>query len=352
MITFRSPGRYSINPLLAFVVSFQVFGFCRIALASESTSPAKKQSVTIATIGPRPIAVGSNMKAQQIVDRMISHWNGRFGQVLPDKPDLIVVPEACDRPAGLSADKLSEYYHVRGDQVRNCFAKVARENKCYIVYSAARETADGSLRNSSVMLDRKGDVVAVYDKNYPTTGEIDKGIVPGSDIAIAECDFGSVGFAICFDLNFDELRMRYAKAKPDLMVFTSMYHGGLMQGYWAYSCRCHFVGAVAGLPCEIRNPLGEVIASNTNYFDFAVTTVNLDSCLAHLDFNWGRLKSLKAKYGPKVIITDPGYLGSVLISSRDKNNSVGMMTSEFDIELLDDYFNRATDYRNKHSNVK
>ena len=125
-----------------------------------------------------------------------------------------------------------------------------------------------------------------------------------------------------------------------------------MQAYWAYSCRCHFVGAVAGLPCEIRNPLGEVVASNSNYFDFVTANVNLDCCLVHLDYNWGRLKAMKAKYGPKVKVTDPGYLGAVQVCSEDEKISVREMVKEFEVELLDDYMARALAHRHKPGNME
>jgi len=137
-----------------------------------------------------------------------------------------------------------------------------------------------------------------------------------------------------------------------LLIFSSMYHGGLMQAYWAYSCRCHFVGAVASLPCEIRNPLGEIIASNTNYFDYTFAEVNLDCRLVHLDYNWGRLKALKAKYGPKVKITDPGYLGCVLVASEHETISADEMIKEFEIELLDDYMARALAHRHTPGNME
>jgi len=60
-----------------------------------------------------------------------------------------------------------------------------------------------------------------------------------------------------------------------------------MQAYWAYSRRSHFVGAIASrsTPSQILNPLGQVVASNTNYYDYAVARVNLDCALVHLDFN-------------------------------------------------------------------
>jgi hypothetical protein len=295
----------------------------------------------------------ADAEPQEVVAKMITHWRARFAQVLPDKPDLIVVPEACDRPAGFSLDKRLEYYRVRTDQIQQFFAQTARENKCYIVYSAAREMEDGTWRNSSILIDRAGTVAGIYNKNHVVIEETTQaGILCGRDAPVFDCDFGRVAFAICFDLNFDELRLKYKQAKPDLLIFSSMYHGGLMQAYWAYSCRCHFVGAVAGLPCEIRTPLGEVIASNSNYFDYVVATVNLDCRLVHLDYNWNRLKALKDKYGPKVTVKDPGYLGSVLVTSEHETISVEQMIQEFDIELLDDYMQRALAHRHAPGNME
>jgi len=346
------------NPMILGWLFFLIIFFCLIpefdnAVRAENID-RKKDFVTIATLGSSPASVSRNTEPQQVVERMIAHWKRQFAQVLPDRPDLIVVPEACDRPGGFGAEKLLEYYKVRNDQVQEFFAHTARENKCYIVYSAYRIMPDGSRRNSSVLIDRKGKVAGIYNKNHPTIGEIEKGTLCGRDAPVFECDFGRVAMAICFDLNFDELRLKYVKAKPDLIIFSSMYHGGLMQSYWAYSCRCHFVGAIAGraTPSEIRNPLGQIIASNTNYFNFAIARVNLDCELAHLDYNWERLRKLKAKYGPKVTISDPGCLGSVLISSEHETVGVDEMIEEFEIELLDDYFARALEYRHKPENME
>ena len=316
----------------------------RTASASAHAAKRKKKGfVTIATIGAGPVSVSNNLAPDQVVQRVIDHWRGRFAQVLPDRPDLIVVPECCDRPSGLTAEKLEEYYRVRHNRVREFFARVARENHCYMVYSAYRWDEKGRKRNSSLLIDREGHVVGVYNKNHPTIGEIEAGIVPGKEAPVFETDFGRVGMAICFDLNFDELRLRYKRARPDLIIFSSMYHGGLMQAYWAYSCRSHFVGAISGrsTPSQIYNPLGELVASTTNYFDFAVARVNLDCALAHLDYNWSKLRAMKEKYGPKVKITDPGRLGSVLIASEHQTIDVQTMIDEFQIERLDDYFARS-----------
>lgn len=319
-------------------------GFCFTELmwGAESPDLRRPKAIKIATIGALPPPVASNATPDMVVDHVINHWRGRFAQVLPDRPDLIVVPENCDRPSGLSGSRQFEYYLGRGNRVREYFAQVATENHCYITYPATRPLDDGTWRNSIALLDRTGQVAGIYDKNHPTIGEIESGILPGAEAPIIECDFGRVALAICFDLNFDVLRAQYAKASPDLVIFCSMYHGGLMQSYWAYSCRSYFVGAIERrCRSEIRSPLGRVVASNTNYFDYAVADVNLDNALVHLDYNWDRLKALKEKYGPAVTITDPGHLGAVMVASTHESMSADAMLDEFEMERLDDYLNRS-----------
>ncbi len=342
---------FSLVALSVFLLELEIAAGAD-SLAAKSGK--KKGFVTMATIGSGPATIAADTEPQKAVERMIAHWRSEFAQVLPDHPDLIVVPEACDRPGGFSGEKLREYYNVRKDQVLEFFAKTAKENNCYIVYSAYRQMADGTRRNSSVLIDRKGNTAGTYNKNHPTIGEIEGGTLCGSEAPVIECDFGRVAMAICFDLNFDELRLKYVKGRPDLVIFSSMYHGGLMQSYWAYSCRCHFVGAIAGraTPSEIRDPLGRVVASNTNYFDYAVATVNLDCALVHLDYNWDRLRKLKAKYGTKVKISDPGCLGAVLVASEHETVGVDEMIKEFELERLDDYFVRALACRHKPGNME
>jgi hypothetical protein len=181
---------------------------------------------------------------------------------------------------------------------------------------------------------------------------MEQGVVPGDQSQIFQCDFGTVGMAICFDLNYDELREKYTQQQPDIILFSSVFHGGLMQGIWAYSCRSYFVSAigVVQLPSEVLNPLGEIIATSTNYFNYTLATINLDYELAHLDYNWDKLKKLKAKYGDLVSIHDPGKVGSIMITSEDKSISALQMVKEFDIELLDTYFDRSRMFRKKELN--
>jgi predicted amidohydrolase len=317
-----------------------------------------KKLVRVVALGPMVPVIDLTLPPDRIVDTMIGFWDSYFEQVLPYKPDLIVLPEACDRPAGMNEDWELEkkYYELRGTRFQDHLAAIAREHHTYIVYSAKFAMDDGTFRNASVLLDRDGRVVGRYYKNYPTMGEIDRGIVPGKEPVVLQCDFGTVGFLICFDLNFEELKKEYAKKHPDILVFSSRYQGGIMQKYWALSCQSFFVSACEGIPfltSEIYDPLGERLAwSNSHYLNFAYAEINLDSKVIHRDNTMGKMMMLKEKYGDEVCIKDPSLLDMVLLSSYSDSLTVEQMMEEAGIEPAESYLRRTIEVRLEKGNTE
>jgi len=275
------------------------------------------------------------------IDQVIAHLHGKLDQVLPDQPDLIVLPEFCDMCGSDTIEQYRESCSSRGSRVFEFLAEVARQHRTWITYPALQFTSGRSWKNSVQLINRHGQMATGYDKVCLTIGEMEAGGIPGEGPRIVETEFGRVAMIVCFDLNFDELRKQVAQQSPDLILFSSMYHGGLMQEYWAYSCRAHFAAAVTGLPSRVISPVGQTIATTTNYVDHVTTRINLDCRVVHLDYHAEKLRDLKRKYGPGVRIHDPGLLAPVLVSSESDAVSTAEMLREFEIELLDDYLNRC-----------
>lgn len=303
--------------------------------------------IKVSTISITSLYVDPNKRLDQAVDIMALYLKEQINQVLPDKPDLIVLPEICDIPYNYDCDKRREYYSKRSNMISAMISEIAVKNQCYITYPSIFESDGGNYVNAVKIIDRSGGIAGVYEKRHPTLDEImDSRIVRGKEPLLIECDFGSIACSICFDLNFvGELGMRYKQLNPTLLVFSSVYHGGLMQSYWAYLCRCHLVSSIAGgVTSHIISPVGETIASTTNYFNFVTARINLDCAVVHLDYNRNRLHEMKKKYGEKINIMDPGHLGSVLISNECDEFTINDLVREFKIELLDDYLKRARSY--------
>ncbi|HNR40691.1 MAG TPA: carbon-nitrogen hydrolase family protein [Bacteroidales bacterium] len=299
-----------------------------------------ERPVTVATIGNTP-ALTDNDNLQATVDYVISFWEKELKKVLKARPDLIVLPEFADLSiAGV------EYMKVRGNQVLDFFSSVARENKCYIAFGMGRQDSMGLWRNSCMVLNRKGAIAGIYDKNYPTISEIQTGIRASDDIAVIDCDFGKVGVAICFDLNFDELLAKYSSTETDIIIYPSMSHGGVLQNLWALSCNSYFIGSIyRDFPSEVRNPLGKVIATTSKAADYAIANINLDYKTVSLANNLEKLVALKSKYGNTVQISETSRNGRVIVTSSNKSVSSEQMIREFNIEPFNEYLDRARSIR-------
>ena len=137
------------------------------------------------------------------------------------------------------------------------------------MFNSYRQRKDGRFANCTYALDRDGDVVAVYDKVYPTPDEIEwkeLPIVPGEGPVAVETDFGRLSFATCFDLNFRDLLMATAELKPDVIAFCSAYNGDFWQRTWSYTCRSYLVGCTVGtLAKDVSGPSGEALFHSHTY---------------------------------------------------------------------------------------
>ena len=141
--------------------------------------------------GSRTIQHDLSQPFQKGVDKMIAFWEGQLAPVLPNRPDLIVIPEASDRFLNIPGSQRQEYYRVRKNQVRDFWSKVARDNNCLVAYSACREMPDGTWRNSTQIIDRQGEVVGVYNKNHLVVAENTvHGILAGKDAPLIKTTSG------------------------------------------------------------------------------------------------------------------------------------------------------------------
>ncbi len=309
--------------------------------------------VKVSALCPRPLPLPEETNDEALVRRMGDHLRACISPVLPDRPDLILLPEMCDRYDGMNPARRRSYFTARGDSIQRMLADVAREHRCHIAYSSALPSADGTWRNATLLLGRDGRPKGEYHKNHLVVNEGPlNGPFPmrcGSQAPVIPLDFGTVGCAICFDLNFDELRRRYMESRPEMLLFSSMYHGGFMQQAWAYDCRSWFVSAVAGQQAQVISPVGQVVATSTNYFPHVTARINLDCAVIHLDFNWDRIRAAKEKYGEKVGFFDPGRLGAALLTSECEEFTVEDLIREFGFERLDDYFARSRADRSRRN---
>lgn len=286
--------------------------------------------VTVSALGASLYQPKSNSSSEQVIEEMLDYWQAQLEVVLAQRPDLIVLPECCDWPVGFRGEKARAYYQARQGRIREFFSQVAKAHNCYLTYPTEWEKS-GIWRNSAFLLDRQGAVAGVYHKNYPTIGAMEGGTKAGREAAVISCDFGTVAPVVCFDLNFTELASSYRAQRPDLVIFSSLYHGGLMQRWWASYTGAYFIGVPAGQPASIIAPGGEVLAQGLG----AITrTINLDCVL--IKYQQEQISRMMLAYGSELAISKTGVFQQALLTSRLSNKTARELAEEFGLELWEE----------------
>ncbi len=220
------------------------------------------------------------------------------------------------------------------------YANFAKKERCHVAGSIKLREGN-KVYNSIAYLGPDGDYLGAYHKVNLTPPEIERGLTSGPGPVVIETKIGRIGGAICFDLNFLEIRQAYEALKPDILTFPSAYHGGLMQGAWAYFCRSFFVSALPMEGSGILDPFGRPVDLTHCYTNVAMATINLDRVMVHLDFNRKHFSEIRKKYQDEVRVDVPPHIGCALIYSLTEKRTAMDIVTEFDLELLDDYFDRA-----------
>ncbi len=290
--------------------------------------------------------VSVSMQGQGSKERNFETAMRLLGQAAWDKPDLVCLPETFTG-LGLGLEKWFETAETLDGQTVKKLSDYARENRCYVVCPMVLRDG-GKTVNAAVLIDRNGKVVGYYAKMFPTINELQIGITPGTDAPVFETDFGRVGFAICFDLNFHEVAQKLKANGAEMVCFVSMYPGGKQVQFWALEYGFWMVTAIALPQSMVVNPLGRIVATaQPQYQSLVSCRINLDCVVAHLDYNYEKLPELKKRYGADAEVEIAQPEGRFLLSCNRTDTNVWEWVREFGLEPLDDYFARARRERAK-----
>jgi predicted amidohydrolase len=222
----------------------------------------------------------------------------------------------------------------------NLYKNFAMENRCTIAGSIKLEEK-GKIYNALVYIGPDGSFLGDYKKTFLTNGEVELGIAPGEGATVINTPAGNLGGVICFDLQYDALRDQYKKMNPDILVFSSMYHGGHIRRNWAHKCHSFFAAACKDNKSGIISPLGKDLASANYYTRIARHKVNLDKFVMHQDRNIDILPDVLRKYGKQITLEQQEDLGTVVLYSDSNNITASEIASEFGLVQMDKYLQES-----------
>lgn len=124
--------------------------------------------------------------------------------------DLILLPEFYS--CMLSKEKMQEQIQPVPGPLSERWSKVAKELNVWILSGSMLEkgTEEGKCRNTALLFNRKGELVAKYSKIHLFDVEV-PGVVSyhesalieaGREVVVADTEFGKMGLSICYGLDF------------------------------------------------------------------------------------------------------------------------------------------------------
>jgi predicted amidohydrolase len=156
----------------------------------------------------------------------------RIGELIAEaaagRPDLIVLPEYCyGVPSRDSAAELGE--PIPGP-FTDALSALARMHEVNVLAGSFAETAaDGRVHNTSLFLDRGGEIAGEYRKTHLMDAmryrESDL-IAPGDRLSVFDTDIGRVGVMVCYDLRFPEVAQLMAQAGAEMILVPSAFPAG------------------------------------------------------------------------------------------------------------------------------
>ncbi len=209
--------------------------------------------------------------------------------------DLILLPETWRGQNDQSVEPLD------GPSTQT-LAALARKHHTYIVSPIDCER-DGCRLNTAVVLDRDGRIAGTYDKLFPYWGEYDhkRKVQPGRDAPVIATDFGKLGLAICFDVNFPEVWQRLADGGAELVVWSSAYSAGTHLQAYALLHHFYVVTSTYSGDCQVYDLTGErLLDERGDGIHVSRMTLDLDRGIYHTNFNEDKKARLLREHGDAV----------------------------------------------------
>jgi beta-ureidopropionase len=254
--------------------------------------------------------------------------------------DLVCLPEGF-MAAGLPGSQIRSIAQPIPGPAFNMVAQCALKYSMYVVAGFYARIED-RIFNVAALIDRQGNLAGLYAKNHPTEGEINCGVTPGKDVPVFETDFGQLGLAVCFDLNWQPFWASLAEKKADLVCWISAYEGGFPLQAYAWLHQYPIVTSVLSYHAKVIDITGRVVTSTSRWGRLAVCQLDLDKRVFHTDGQAEKILLIQKRYGPRVRVETFTEEHLFTLEACDASFDVQQIVEEFGLVDYSTYIAHST----------
>ena len=212
----------------------------------QSKPAGKAQPAAVVRVAAVQLASGPSVAANLNEARRLIAMAAKQGAKLVALPEYFAIMGMQD------TDKVKVREAEGTGPIQQFLAETAKKHKIWLVGgSVPLMSGDPNrVRNSSLVYDDKGKLVARYDKIHLFGFEMGKEhyseqrtIEPGSEVKVIDSPFGRLGLSICYDLRFPELYR--AMKDVDIILVPSAFTETTGKAHWETLIRARAIENLA-----------------------------------------------------------------------------------------------------------
>ncbi len=222
---------------------------------AQSSFARKRTRPTVGKARPQPgtcriaaiqMASGPNVLAN------LSEAERLIGMAAAQGAKLVALPEYFAVMGLKDTDKVAVREAEGKGPIQKFLAAVAKRYKIWLIGGSVplEASVPGKVRNSCLVYDDKGKLVARYDKIHLFGLDLgnehfreEKTIEAGDRVVVLETPFGRLGLSVCYDLRFPELYR--AMKDVDIIVVPSAFTETTGRAHWETLVRARAIENLA-----------------------------------------------------------------------------------------------------------
>ena len=246
-------------------------------LFAKSKDPGTR-SVRLATVHHRPENSSGPTENLQQFSELIA-------KAAAQHADIVCLPEGVTL-VGTELNYISASEPVPGPTTKY-LGEIAKKHKLYIVAGILEKLGD-AVYNTSVLIDRNGELAGKYHKVSLPREEIDGGVTPGDALPVFDTDFGKIGMMICWDVTFPETARTLALQGAEV-IFLPIWGGHLtLAKARALENQVYLVSSSYDMESAVFDLEGEIMEEASKENPVIVVEVDLNNRI-----NWPWLGDFK-----------------------------------------------------------
>ena len=163
-----------------------------------------------------------------------------INQAVKKKADLIITPETSSIITNNKKILLKNSYYMKNDPLIAKIKSISKKNKKWILIGSLPIKDKNKLRNRSIMIGPKGNIVTFYDKISMFDVKLSdkehhkesKKFIPGNKLKTVNLPWGKLGLTICYDLRFPEIYRNLSKKNLHFISVPSAFTKITGQKHW------------------------------------------------------------------------------------------------------------------------